>query len=323
MIKKALIGITTLVLVLGLGGYLFIGNQLYNTLSQVTPGCPTSASNTPASFVVTDSRFANLDVAAYQMSTFEDVRFPSRQAGINLVGWYVAVEDANAPTVIITHGLGSCKHAHSVLIPAGMLHNAGFNVLMFDLRDQGFSDVEDGRTAIGNEEYLDLLGAWDWVQETKGAKAESIGVFGVSLGAATTLAAFAEEPQVAAAFVDSPFADLSVVIAEELARNNYPTWLAPGGILAARLTSGDDLLAHSPLDAVRRDAGRPLFVVHGDADTRINQHHTLDLAALAGQTGANLTTWLPTGVGHVEAMLLLPAEYEQRLVQFFESSLQK
>lgn len=322
MVKKAFIGITALVIILGLGAYLFIGNQLYNTLSQVAPGCPTDAGNTPANFIVHSSRFGGFDTTPYRMPTFEEIRFPSRQAGINLVGWYVAAKEASAPTVILTHGLGSCKHAHSVLIPAGMLHNAGFNVLMFDVRDHGFSDVEDGRTAIGNEEYLDLLGAWDWVQENKGARPENIGVFGVSLGAATTLAAFAEEPKVAAAFVDSPFADLSVVIMEELARNNYPTWLAPGGILAARLTSGDDLLAHSPMDAVRKDAGRPIFVVHGDADTRINQHHTLDLAALAGQTSANLTTWLPTGVGHVEAVLLLTDEYEQRLIQFFQASLQ-
>lgn len=321
MLKKALLAVTIIVSILGLGAYFFIGNTLYNTLSKVTPGCPTHASNTPANFTVHNSRFASFDAAAYRMPAFEEIRFPSRQAEINLVGWYVAADEPDAPTVILTHGLGSCKHDHTVLIPAGMLHNAGFNVLMFDLRDQGFSDVEDGRTAIGNEEYLDLLGAWDWVQENKGAQPEQIGVFGVSLGAATTLAAFSQELKVAAAFVDSPFADLSVVIAEELARNNYPTWLAPGGILVARLTSGDDLLAHSPLDAVRRDAGRPLFVVHGDADTRINQHHTLDLAALAGQTNANLTTWLPTGVGHVEAMLLLTDEYEQRLVQFFEGSL--
>jgi dipeptidyl aminopeptidase/acylaminoacyl peptidase len=321
MLKKALVGLTLITLVLGAGGYLFIGNTLYTTLSKVTPGCPASASNTPTSFAVKDSRFANFDASAYQMPTFEEVRFPSRQAGINLVGWYVAAEAANAPTVILTHGLGSCKHTHTVLIPAGMLHNAGFNVLMFDLRDHGFSDVEDGRTAIGNEEYLDLLGAWDWALEVKGAEAKRTGVFGVSLGAATTLAAFAQEPRVAAAFVDSPFADLPVVIAEELARNNYPTWLAPAGILAARLTSGDDLLAHSPMDAVRQDAGRPIFVVHGDADQRVLQHHTLDLAALAGQTGANLTTWLPTGVGHVEAVLMLTDEYEQRLVQFFRDSL--
>ncbi|MBL8046837.1 MAG: prolyl oligopeptidase family serine peptidase [Anaerolineales bacterium] len=321
MLKKALIGLTLIIFVLGAGGYLFIGNQLYNTLSQVTPGCPTDAENTPANFIVHSSRFGGFDTTPYRMPTFEEIRFPSRQAGINLAGWYVPANTANAPTVIITHGLGSCKHAHSVLIPAGMLHHAGFNVLMFDLRDQGFSDVEDGRTAIGNEEYLDLLGAWDWVLEVKGAQPERTGVFGVSLGAATTLAAFSQEPRVAAAFVDSPFADLPVVIAEELARNNYPTWLAPGGIIAARLTSGDDLLAHSPMDAVRNDAGRPIFVVHGDADTRVLQHHTLDLAALAGQTNANLTTWLPTGVGHVEAMLMLTDEYEQRLVQFFQTAL--
>jgi dipeptidyl aminopeptidase/acylaminoacyl peptidase len=203
-----------------------------------------------------------------------------------------------------------------------MLHRNGFNVLLFDLRDQGFSTIEDGRTAIGNEEYLDLLGAWDWLRETRGIAPERIGLYGTSLGAATTLIAFAEEPRAAAAFVDSPYADLPTVITEELTRNSYPTFLMPGGLLMARVVAGDDLIAHSPADAVRRAAGRPLFIVHGDADKRIDQHHTRDLMALAQQTGANLNTWLPAGVGHVEGAVMLPDEYERRLAEFFRSALQ-
>ncbi|MCS6910152.1 MAG: prolyl oligopeptidase family serine peptidase [Anaerolineales bacterium] len=300
--------------------YLGIGYIIYNALSQVQAGCPTHAGNTPASFRIRQSGYESFDTTPYAMPSYEAVSFPSRQAGINLVGWYVEADPA-APAVILTHGLGACKHEHNMLLAAGMLHRNGFNVLLFDLRDQGFSTIEDGRTAIGNEEYLDLLGAWDWLRERKGIAPERIGLYGTSLGAATTLIAFAEEPRIAAAFVDSPYADLPTVIAEELARNNYPTFLIPGGLLMARLVAGDDLIAHSPADAVRRAAGRPLFIVHGDADTRIDLHHTRDLMALAEETGADLTVWLPAGVGHVEGAIMLPDEYEQRLVEFFRNAL--
>lgn len=328
---KKIIGLVlSILLVAGGTAYFGLSYMLYQQLAAVEPRCPTHVANTPASFIVHSSDWANFDTAPYRMPRYDEVRFASRQPtgstrgqpGLMLVGWYVEA-DPHAPTVILTHGLNACKHDHSILIPAGMLHRAGFNVLMFDLRDQGFSDVEDGRTAIGNEEYLDLLGAWDWLVETKGIAPERIGLFGVSLGAATTLAAFAEEPRTAAAFVDSPFADLSQVIAEELTRNNFPTLLAPGGIWVARVVSGDDLLAHSPLEAIRRHADRPLFIVHGDADQLVDQHHTRDLAALAQQTGARLTTWLPTGIGHVEAMLAMPDDYEQRLIGFFREALER
>jgi dipeptidyl aminopeptidase/acylaminoacyl peptidase len=318
--RRPIIVVLSVALVALVTAYLGAGYVIYDRLSAVRPGCPDHAANTPARFTVHSSRYETFDTTPYQMPAYEDIRFPSRQPGLSLAGWYVEV-GPDAPAVILVHGLGSCKHDHTILIPAGMLHRAGFNVLMLDLRDQGFSDVEDGRTAIGNEEYLDALGAWDWLV-ARGVPPGRIGVYGVSLGAATTLTAFAQEPRVAAAFVDSPFADLPTVIAEELARNDYPTFLTPGGILAARLVAGDDLLAHSPQDAVRRDAGRPLFVVHGDADTRVDQHHSHDLAALAAQTpGASVTTWFPGGIGHVEAVLALTRDYDQRLVGFFGQAL--
>jgi uncharacterized protein len=189
------------------------------------------------------------------------------------------------------------------------------------MRDHGESDIEDGRAAIGNEEYQDLLGAWDWLVNEKHFDPNRIGVFGESLGAGTTLIAFGQEPRLAAAFVDSPYSDLPQIIDEELARNNYPAFLAAGGILMARLVAGDNLTAFSPKDAIINDAGRPIYIVHGTGDKRIDVHHMRQLTELASQLGSNVTVWIPEGVGHVEAEFAEPDEYEQRLVTFFIDSL--
>lgn len=310
----------TIVLLALAAMYTTVSYFVYDKLSKVTPGGGENSENIPSAFVMTVDEWASFDVSPFFMPDFEIVHFTSRQQGLNLSGWFVPA-DSNAPVIILTHGLNGCKCSPRILTTAGMLHRNGFNVLMYDMREHGDSDIEDGRAAIGNEEYQDLLGAWDWLINEKQFDPNRIGVFGESLGAGTTLIAFGQEPRLAAAFVDSPYSDLPQIIDEELVRNNYPLFLAPGGIFMARLVAGDNLIAYSPRDAINNNTGRPIYIVHGTGDTRIDVHHTRQLAELATQIGANVTVWLPEGVGHVEAVFASPDQYEQRLVTFFLESL--
>ena len=96
--------------------------------------------------------------------------------------------------MILVHGLKSCRRDENVLMPAGMLRRHGFGVLLIDLRDHGDSDDEDLRFAGGTEEYLDVLGAWDWLA-AQGVPKDRIGILGMSFGAATTVIAGGEEPR--------------------------------------------------------------------------------------------------------------------------------
>lgn len=315
MRKKVVVSLLALTLVLA-AAYLGVGYVLYNQLSDISGGCE-NRQNRPDNFVDRGGSWRDdFDYSVYFMPTYETVTFPSREDGIEVAGWYVEA-DADAPAVILVHGLGSCKYSHTVLTPAGMLHNAGFNVLMVDVRDAGDSTFEDGRSAVGNEEYQDVLGAWDWLVEEKSIPPERIGLMGESLGAATALIAFSQEPRLAAVFVDSPFDNLPQIIREELARNDYPTFLMPGGILMARLVAGDDVLAHDPNEAVEQANGRPVFVVHGTGDSRINVRHSYQLQEQAEAVGADATFWFPENVEHVQTASAHTAEYEERLVAFF------
>jgi uncharacterized protein len=279
--------------------------------------------NTPQSFEA-PPEYA-LDTTPWRMPAPEDVRIPSRDPGIEVAAWWIPAaanaSGAPAPTVIVVHGFTACRHDHAVLLPAGMLYKHGYSVLLVDLRDHGDSTREDGRFAGGTDEYRDVLGAWDWVRTEQGVDAGSIGLVGVSLGAATVLLATGQEPGVAAVWEDSSYADLPSAIDAELSRNGYPTFLAFGGVLAARLISGDDLTSYSPLDAVAKLDGRPIAITHGTADTRlsVDYGHRLEAAARAG--GGPVDAWYVDGAEHTEAMLTHSAEYEQRLVDFFERSL--
>ncbi len=318
--KKRLVILSASLLFVLAVAYFGISYVVYDKLSRVTPGGGDNAANNPASFAMTYPEWAGFDVQQFWMPNYDTVRIPSRQPGITLAGWYVP-GDAGAPAVVVTHGISGCKCDPNVLTVAGMLHRHGFNVLLYDLRNHGQSDIDNGRTAVGNKEYLDVLGAWDWLIAEKHFRPDQVGLYAESLGAGTNLIAFGEEPRVPALFVDSPYADLHEILDEELARNNYPTILVDGAVLVAKVISGDDLLGHSPQEAIRNDNGRPIYIVHGTGDKRISVHHTQQLAALAKETGANVTVWMPQGVPHVAAEFDYTQEYEQRLVDFFSKAL--
>ena len=308
-----------LVLLLG-AAYLGAGYYVYDTLSTVKIYPGETFENTPANFVILYDYAADFDTSPYWMPEFEVVTFPSREPGVTLSGWYVEA-DPSAPAVVLTHGIGTGKIAGNILLPAGMLYKNGFNVLIYDLRNHGTSDSDGGRTSVGNKEYMDVLGAWDYLVNGRGFDPERVGVFGVSLGGGSTMNAFAEEPRIPALLADSPFADLQQIISEELVRTNYPTFLAPAGIISARAIAGVDLLEHSPKDAVLNAGDRPMFIIHGVNDERVNVHHARDLEALAQETGANLTVWYVEDAKHVQSIFVQPEEYELKIADFFRRTL--
>ena len=163
-------------------GYGAASAVVYDKLTKVTGDCPPAwAENDPTDFKlygydggpVPDRE--DFDTSPYFMPEPEVVTIPSRDAGIEVSGWYIPAAEPDTPTVIVVHGVTACKRDHAVLLPAGMLHRNGFSVLLIDLRDHGDSTFEDGRYAGGTEEHRDVLGAWDWLQSAKGVPAERIG----------------------------------------------------------------------------------------------------------------------------------------------------
>ncbi len=321
--NKLLLGIAIALVVLLVIAYFGMGYIIYNKLGNVTGSCDEHLANRPDNFALHPTWPAGFDVTPYYMSPYETVKFPSRQAGIEVAGWWIPAKpaDPNAPTVILVDGLGGCKNSISVLTPAGMLWRNGFNVLLIDLRDTGDSTFQDGRSTIGNEEYRDVLGAWDWLVNVKGIAPNKIGLFANSLGGANANYAFAEEPRIAALFLQSTFGNLQQVIAAELTRAGYPTFLAPGALISGSIVTGVNLFGHDPLSAVRKDAGRPVYIVHTRADTRISVNQSEQLAAAAQAAGVKVTTWFPENGEHVQTPAVYPEEFEQRLVGFFRETL--
>ena len=104
-------------------------------------------------------------------------------------------------------------------MPATMLANAGFNVLMFDQRNHGDSSCPTGRYFAGTREWEDLNTVINWLIETKKIDTKNIGIHAVSGGTLATQFLMAERNDIPAFSLDSPVFDFEEIVKSELKWN--------------------------------------------------------------------------------------------------------
>jgi dipeptidyl aminopeptidase/acylaminoacyl peptidase len=328
--------------------YYQAGNLVYTQAAASNPACSGHAErNSPDAFSVelwhedvsnvthqkNETLAANLD--GLWFTSWENVTVGVPGEAIDLAGW-VMEHNASQPWVILVHGIRSCKANHEVLIPAAWLHQAGFNVVLFDMRDHGDSTVEDGLVSAGQREYRDLLAVWQWLQDERNASPERIGVLGVSMGAGTAAIAFGEESSLQAVFLESPFSSMGSIIEEELAFAGFPPFLKDAAVFAGKVSSGDDLVKREPIEAMKRTGDRSVFITQSLEDVRINIHHgraMCDVATAHVGDNGSVDCWFESSavahndrnesgvLSHVTLMLTHPETYRSKMVNFFEQAL--
>ena len=123
---------------------------------------------------------------------YEDVAFPAAD-GVGLKGWFVPA-DPGAPAIVFVHGwmwnrLGNVAGQTPVpdrdvdFLPAvRALHEAGYHVLLFDVRRHGESDAGKGPLTYGPIEARDFVGAVRHLRSRAEVDGERIGAIGTSAG---------------------------------------------------------------------------------------------------------------------------------------------
>ena len=264
---------------------------------------------------------ANLELLWFEQ--WDNVTIDVPNEPITLAAW-VMEHDPSQPWVIIVHGIRSCKANHEVLIPAAWLHDAGFNVILFDMRDHGDSTTEDGLVSAGQREYRDFLAVWQWIQDEKGTQPENIGAVGISMGAGAVTIAFRTG---ASAPINFPRIALLVDGHHHSRRiefAGFPPFLKDAAIFAGKVSSGDDLVKYEPINAMAEVENRSVFITQSLEDVRINIHHGESMCE-AAQEGVNedgiVDCWFASSgvahndrdregvLSHITLMLTQPDEY--------------
>lgn len=150
---------------------------------------------------------------------YEDVHFPA-QDGIRLSGWFIPAAEVrrDGAAVVLVHGwpwnrLGTVaddmlsgldgSRPVDLLRLALKLHQDGYHVLMFDLRNHGESAAAPPVT-FGWQEANDLLGAVAYLNGRSEVNQDRIGAVGFSMGANTILYALPQTDQIKAAVAVQP-----------------------------------------------------------------------------------------------------------------------
>ncbi len=200
---------------------------------------------------------------------YDDIAFSSRTDGLRLKGWLLKAPQ-NRMTVICAHGYRQNRLQQDVplLAIARALVDCGVNVLMFDFRNCGES--EGAITSVGLYEVRDVLGAVDFVRAQPDIS-QKVVLFGFSMGAAVAILAGEQEPEVTAVIADSPFADLTSYLKE-----NFSVWTELPAVPFNRtilsvlpVLTGLEPDKVSPVRDVGMLHGRPLLLIHGEADADI------------------------------------------------------
>jgi len=238
--------------------------------------------------------------------------------GLQLKGWFLPSPSGDKRTLLMCHGWGDNKG--ELLRQTYFLNeNAGFNLCYFDFRSHGESEGEI--TTIGGLETRDFDAAVAWLRANKPDLSDRVGVFGLSMGAAVTVASMPNHPDLRCAVVESPFSDYQGVIRRwawnHLKVPKFPFIDVVLWMLRARV--GDSKIDQfNPVEAAGRIAPRPLLVIGGECDDLMPVEDVRRVFAAAREPKK---LWIVPGAFHAKCREAGGQEYETRVSEFFARNL--
>jgi fermentation-respiration switch protein FrsA (DUF1100 family) len=229
--------------------------------------------------------------------------------GVAFGAWFF--RQTGSPQVIVISP-GHKGRRQDLLGIAVALWRKGFNVLVYSYR--GMPGSDRATITLGVHEVQELAAAIAFARRrVRGAR---IGLLGYSMGAVVCLLGAAGDPSVEALVLDSPFSDLRQLVSENVWRQA----LLPGAPFVAavslwmRLRHGVRLAESSPIAVLSGLEPRPLFFIHGGADTITSVRHSRRLYdAYRGPR----EIWVVPGTPHTGAYFADRPLYIERVAGFF------
>ena len=220
----------------------------------------------------------------------------------------------------------------SALFYCEALWNAGFDIFAFDFRGQGQSDSLPGYEPlhwVTEYEVEDTLAAVRCVRSLEHGAERLIGVLGISRGGGAALAAAARCADIGRVAVEGAFTTEGLLEYYTLRwaelyiprwlMNLFPLWHVRGTLALVRRISQSR--RHCRYVRLERELPRlkrkqkPVLMIHGARDNYVPPETAHQLVR---HLPAGRQYWLVPEANHNKARATHPAEYDRRLLEFFD-----
>jgi hypothetical protein len=263
----------------------------------------------PVAFAIVANHKARAPVAQADLGRPQRGVALTTSDGLRLAAWYVP--SRNGAAVIVFPG------RTGTLAQARMLVRHGYGALLLDRRGEGASEGDYNARGWGGEP--DLHAAVAYLRVRPDVMNGRVGGLGLSVGGELLLQAAAHDAGLRA--VVSEGAGLRSVAEQKHMPDTPPEplrWVAP---ITTETAAGVVLADHLPpadlADLMPRIAPRPVLLIRG---TQGNGDETLN-RVYRDAGGPTATLWEIQGAGHTGGISAAPAEYERRIIGFFDRAL--
>jgi esterase/lipase len=246
-------------------------------------------------------------------AAYENVSFETSD-GLTLKGWYVPSK--NGAAVISFPGRKGPQK------PARMLARHGYGVLVFDRRGEGVSDGDPN--AFGWNGDRDVKAAVDYLQTRADVDPDRIGGIGLSVGGEMMLEAAAEDHDLKAVVSEGAGARAYSDSIDELDYQKAPDpvsevlYKVNAAIRVGAISVFDNQAPPANLKTlVGRIAPRPVLLIAAP-NSKHGEELNRDYYEAAHEPK---TLWEIPESKHVGGMDARPAQYERRVVGFFDDAL--
>lgn len=312
-ITKLLIGISLVIVFLGIA-IMIVGENMYKNVIDIE--CENNIDRG------IEPLFNNKKDIIEKFYTYksQELSIPSRN-GYNINGLYIKAPRPSNQTVILIHELGPNKWEN--IEWAFMYLKNNYNVVLYNQRGVGGTGGE--KKSFGYYEKEDLASVISYIDEKYPSR--KLGLHGFGVGAATvTLYCAMDEAEEKVDFfiLDSPFDNMKEVMQNEMKNRKVPIlledivlWLSDKYLEITQRFGYEDV---EPNEAIKNTA-IPMLIIHGDEDGTYPIEMGVNLYNNKQKGYKDL--WIVEGEGHIEGFKKYPQEYEKRILEFIETSMNR
>jgi predicted esterase len=117
--------------------------------------------------------------------------------------------------------------------------------------------------------------------------------------------------------------DFNAAATREVEFQGFPGFLWTLALVSAQLFHGVNLTETSAMEGIEAAGQRPMLILHGDSDQRLDYQSSVDFFNYAKSVGADISLETFVGSDHTEGMLSETNRYAEALVSFFDKALTK